>query len=51
MERSNRRASKALDYLYRIVEAGEKGYAVAAANVDNRGLKLLFKSYAQQRAD
>jgi uncharacterized protein (TIGR02284 family) len=36
--------------LYRILEAGEKGYAVSAANVNNRGLKALFKSYAQQRA-
>jgi len=42
---------KALRSLYRIVEAGERGYAVAAANVNNRGLKLLFKSFAQQRAN
>lgn len=40
-----------LGYLYRMVEAGERGYAVVAANVDNRGLKLLFKTYAQQRAE
>ncbi len=44
-------AIKPLSYLFRIVEAGEKGYAVAAANVDNRGLKLLLKSHAQQRAN
>lgn len=48
---SNRQTLKALGTLYRIVEAGERGYAVAAANVDNRGLKLLFKSFAQQRAN
>ena len=47
---SNQQTLRALSSLYRIVEAGERGYAVAAANVDNRGLKLLFKSYAQQRA-
>jgi uncharacterized protein (TIGR02284 family) len=35
--------------LYRILEAGEKGYAVSAVNVNNRGLKVLFKSFAQQR--
>ena len=51
MTMSNRQTLKALSSLYRIVEAGERGYAVAAANVDNRGLKLLFKSYAQQRAN
>lgn len=41
---------KVLSYLYRIVEASEKGYAAAAANVNHRGVKYLFKSYAQQRA-
>jgi uncharacterized protein (TIGR02284 family) len=51
MTMSNRQTLKALSSLYRIVEAGERGYAVAAANVDNRGLKLLFKSFAQQRAN
>ena len=43
-------ASRALSYLCRIVEAGEKGYAVSAANVSNQGLKLLLKSHAQQRS-
>jgi uncharacterized protein (TIGR02284 family) len=51
MTMSNQQTRKALSSLYKMVEAGERGYAVAAANVDNRGLKLLFKSYAQQRAD
>jgi uncharacterized protein (TIGR02284 family) len=51
MTMSNGQTLRALSSLYRIVEAGERGYAVAAANVDNRGLKLLFKSYAQQRAN
>ena len=39
-----------LAYLHTILEAGEKGYAVAAINVKNRGLKILFKTFAQQRA-
>jgi len=46
----NLAVSKALSYLCRIVEAGEKGYAVSAANVSNQGLKLLLKSHAQQRS-
>jgi uncharacterized protein (TIGR02284 family) len=48
---TNLQALKPLGYLFRIVEAGEKGYAVAAANVNNRGLKLILKSLAQQRAN
>ena len=42
-------ARKVLAGLYKIVEAGEKGYAVVASNVSNRALKVLFKSHAQQR--
>ena len=42
-------ARNALIYLYKIVEAGEKGYAVAASNVSNRALKILYKAHAQQR--
>jgi len=41
---------RALSNLYKIVEAGERGYAVAAASVKNRAFKVLFKSYAQKRA-
>ena len=44
------RLSGDLSVLYRILEAGEKGYAVSAANVSNRGLKAALKSYARQRA-
>lgn len=47
---NNLAASKALSYLCRIVEAGERGYAVSASNVSNQGLKLLLKSHAQQRS-
>ncbi len=49
MDTINRNAVSPLSHLYEIVEAGEKGYAVAAASVKNRALKVLFKSYAQQR--
>jgi uncharacterized protein (TIGR02284 family) len=42
-------ARNALIYLYKIVEAGEKGYAVAASNVSNGALKILYKAHAQQR--
>lgn len=42
-------ARNALTYLYKIVEAGEKGYAVVASNVRNRALKILFQSCSQQR--
>ena len=42
-------ARNALTSLYKIVEAGEKGYAVVAANAKNRALKLLFQSCSQQR--
>ncbi len=47
---NSQRVVKALGYLYRIVEAGERGYAVAASNVSNRALKILFQTFAQQRA-
>lgn len=30
--------------------ASERGFGIAAENVKNRGLKILFKSYAQERA-
>jgi len=42
-------ARNALTSLYKIVEAGEKGYAVVAANAKNRALKILFQSCSQQR--
>ncbi len=51
MEATNRHAIRALDRLHAILDAGEKGYAVAAANVNNRALKMLFKGYARQRAE
>jgi len=44
-------AKNALINLYKIVEAGEKGYAVVASNAKNRALKILFQSYSQQRRE
>lgn len=41
---------RALSRIYRITEAGERGFATAATNADRRALKLLFKSFAVQRA-
>jgi uncharacterized protein (TIGR02284 family) len=41
---------RALRYLYQIVEASERGYAVAASSVKNRAIKVLFKSHAAKRA-
>jgi uncharacterized protein (TIGR02284 family) len=40
-----------LNRLIRIARDGEQGFCVAAENVPNRGLKLMLKSFAQQRAD
>jgi uncharacterized protein (TIGR02284 family) len=37
--------------LYKIVEAGEWGYGVAASNVSNRVLKARFKSHARKRLE
>ncbi len=51
MQEMNGRTRRALAHLDAILDAGERGYAVAAANVNNRGLKMLFKSFAEQRAD
>jgi uncharacterized protein (TIGR02284 family) len=51
MAEGDRPSIKVLNSLYTICKAGERGFAVAAESVSNRGLKLLLKSYAQQRAD
>lgn len=39
-----------LNRLHRLCLAGERGFNVVAENVSNRGLKVLLKSYALQRA-
>ncbi len=40
-----------LNRLHRLCLAGERGFNVVAENVSNRGLKVLLKSYALQRAE
>jgi uncharacterized protein (TIGR02284 family) len=49
MSEVNKQVLETLNYLYRICEAGERGFETVAANVGNRGLKILLKTYAQQR--
>jgi uncharacterized protein (TIGR02284 family) len=41
---------RSLQSIYKIAEAGEKGFATSAASMSSPGLKALLKSYAQQRA-
>lgn len=50
MTASNRQLVSTLNRLYRICQAGARGFDVVAENVSNRGLKVLLKTYAQQRA-
>src|SRR3972149_6522277 len=50
MTSANQKALRRLNYLYQICKAGERGFGVVAANVANRGLKLILKTCAQQRA-
>lgn len=40
---------RTLQNLYQIVDAGERGFATAAANMPDPSLKILLKLYAQQR--
>jgi uncharacterized protein (TIGR02284 family) len=50
MATNNKQLIRTLGQLYRICDAGERGFLVVAENVKNRGLKLLLKTYAQERA-
>ncbi|MFZ1396733.1 MAG: PA2169 family four-helix-bundle protein [Candidatus Promineifilaceae bacterium] len=40
---------RTLQQLYKICKAGERGFNTIAKSVNNRGLKVMLKSYAQQR--
>lgn len=51
MAASDQQVARYLNNLRRLCMAGERGFEVVARNVTNRGLKVLLKSYAQQRAD
>lgn len=46
---TKRSTVQTLKDLYQIAEAGEKGFATAAANMPSPALKVRFKIYAQQR--
>jgi uncharacterized protein (TIGR02284 family) len=48
---ANLQGQEALSRIYRIAEAGEKGFATAAVNMPDPGLKVLLKYFAQQRAN
>lgn len=50
MTANNKQLVRTLNRLHRICRAGARGFEVVAANVSNRGLKVLLKTYAQQRA-
>ncbi|MFW5940224.1 MAG: ferritin-like domain-containing protein [Chloroflexota bacterium] len=50
MATQNRQAVATLNRLARLCIASEKGFNVAAENVKNRGLKVMFKTYAQERS-
>jgi len=50
MTTSDKRVIKWLNRLYRICEAGERGFETVAENISNRGLKVLVKTFAKQRA-
>jgi uncharacterized protein (TIGR02284 family) len=49
MATSDRTLIRKLNRLHRICVAGELGFEVVAKNLSNRGLKVVIKSYAQQR--
>lgn len=47
---NNQAVARKLNRLYRLCKAGEKGFLVVSENASNRGLKVVLKSYAKQRA-
>ena len=51
MSKTNRQELAVINRLLRINIASEKGFNLAAENVKNRGLKLILKSFAQERAE
>lgn len=46
----DRQAARTINRLVALCIASEKGFNVAAENVKNRGLQVMFKTYAQERA-
>lgn len=49
MSATNAEIAAVLNRLIRICNASERGFNLAAENVKNRGLTVIFKGYAQQR--
>jgi len=49
MSTGHQSAIQRLNHLYRLCKAGERGFQVVAANVGNRGLKVLLETFAHQR--
>jgi uncharacterized protein (TIGR02284 family) len=50
MAANNRAIIRKLNRLYRFCKAGERGFLVVSENASNRGLKVVLKSFAHQRA-
>ena len=48
---TDKRVVGILNNLHKLCKAGEKGFEVVAENARNRGLKMLLKTYAHQRAE
>lgn len=46
---SGQETVRTLRQLHKICKAGERGFNISAKSVNNRGLKVMLKSYAQQR--
>jgi uncharacterized protein (TIGR02284 family) len=51
MAEPNKKTIRTLNRLHRLCHAGQRGFQTVAENAQNRGLKVLLKSFAQQRAD
>ncbi|MCB8976518.1 MAG: PA2169 family four-helix-bundle protein [Ardenticatenaceae bacterium] len=46
---NNQETIKTLQQLHKLCKAGERGFNIIAKAVNNRGLKVMLKTYAQQR--
>ena len=46
---NNQETIRTLQQLHKLCKAGERGFNIIAKTVNNRGLKLMLKTYAQQR--
>lgn len=46
---SNQETIRTLQQLHKLCKAGERGFNIIGKTVNNRGLKVMLKTYAQQR--